>query len=516
SYPNNNGTDPTFSTTATRSTSANNLFNIAAVGQYATPTFIDLDGDGDLDSTIGQYDSIVYYQNDSPSTISNLDDIVFTLKTGSDNPLNAVSALSTTPPHRRLNTAFLDVDSDGDLDAFIGQGNGQIQYYENQGTSSLANFVQQTGTNNPFNSYNTSPAANIPAREVPTPTFVDIDGDSFSEAFIGSRIAKDDNGDAGIVFLENVGSDDDDDDDGTDSTTTSNFLRFENGNFIVGSQGGNNLQLTLAGDNSANIAEININFLSGGGTDAEIFSVLPSSFRPTGFDVSLQSLIFESVSAGQTFLIELKTLDGSSAGTQVSATEISTGKFSIAFSNGITLEIEQTSNGVPIGVGSEQKQGQELIDLQNFGGSRQGVFTVYREARFDNVVGFYKIDNINGTVGGFSPGDSGYAKAAIQNRVTDISLSTANNSISSFSGTLEGGALYAPFIIANGTIDDFLNFNSGNAGTSNPVSYFAYTAANPDGVDHVRLLGNNTFGFEDLPRGGDLDYNDVIFHVNFS
>jgi hypothetical protein len=38
--------------------------------------------------------------------------------------------------------------------------------------------------------------------------------------------------------------------------------------------------------------------------------------------------------------------------------------------------------------------------------------------------------------------------------------------------------------------------------------------ANPDGIDPVRLLGDNTFGFEDLFTGGDLDYNDLIFQVN--
>jgi hypothetical protein len=29
-------------------------------------------------------------------------------------------------------------------------------------------------------------------------------------------------------------------------------------------------------------------------------------------------------------------------------------------------------------------------------------------------------------------------------------------------------------------------------------------------------LGDNTFGFEDLPNGGDLDYNDIIVKVNLS
>lgn len=500
-------TSPTFSTTATSSTKTGTVFNISAVGQYATPIFTDIDGDGDFDAFIGQYDSIVYYENQGTSTAAS-----FVQQTGISNPLNAVSSSFTNQADRRFDQAFLDADSDDDLDAFIGQGNGQILYYENQGT---AGFVQQTGTNNPFNSYNISSAVSSGFREVPNLTFVDIDGDGLSEAFIGSKIAKSDNGEAGIVFLESSEVDIPVDPTPTDPTSTSEFLRFENGTFVIGSQGGNNLKLTLTGDSSSSIAEVNINFLSGGGTDSQIFSILPSSFRPAGFDISLQNSIFENVSANQTFLIELKNIDGSSSVSQVSATEVSTGKFSIAFSNGITLNIEQTTAGVPIGVGSTQKQGQELIDLQTVSGSLQGNFTVYREARFDNVVGFYKIDNVNGTVGGFSPGDSGYAKAAIENRVTDINLSTGNGFTTGFNGTLDGNSLYAPFLIANGTIDDFLSFNADNAAGGSVVSYFAYIGANPDSVDHVRLLGNNTFGFEDLSGGGDRDYNDVIFQVTF-
>ncbi|NET54167.1 MAG: DUF4114 domain-containing protein, partial [Merismopedia sp. SIO2A8] len=36
-----------------------------------------------------------------------------------------------------------------------------------------------------------------------------------------------------------------------------------------------------------------------------------------------------------------------------------------------------------------------------------------------------------------------------------------------------------------------------------------------DSVDHIRLLADNTFGFEDKFGGGDQDYNDLIFQVNF-
>ena len=40
-------------------------------------------------------------------------------------------------------------------------------------------------------------------------------------------------------------------------------------------------------------------------------------------------------------------------------------------------------------------------------------------------------------------------------------------------------------------------------------------SANADGAQHVRLFGENVFGFEDMsaPRGADFDYNDTIVRL---
>jgi hypothetical protein len=51
---------------------------------------------------------------------------------------------------------------------------------------------------------------------------------------------------------------------------------------------------------------------------------------------------------------------------------------------------------------------------------------------------------------------------------------------------------------------------------NDPAVYFSFLGANSDKVDHVRMLGNNVFGFEDLPNGGDFDYNDIIVKVDLT
>jgi hypothetical protein len=72
-------------------------------------------------------------------------------------------------------------------------------------------------------------------------------------------------------------------------------------------------------------------------------------------------------------------------------------------------------------------------------------------------------------------------------------------------GNFTANSIFAPFIIVDGNAADFAK------GTKQ--AYFTYLGANSDGVDHIRLLGNNIFGFEDLPSGGDRDFNDIIVKV---
>ncbi len=58
--------------------------------------------------------------------------------------------------------------------------------------------------------------------------------------------------------------------------------------------------------------------------------------------------------------------------------------------------------------------------------------------------------------------------------------------------------------------------NSTNGGDGKAVhAYFNYLGANPDKLDHFRLLGNNTFGVEDLYGGGDRDFNDLVVKLDF-
>ncbi|MEW6493323.1 MAG: SBBP repeat-containing protein [Cyanobacteriota bacterium] len=187
--------------------------------------------------------------------------------------------------------------------------------------------------------------------------------------------------------------------------------------------------------------------------------------------------------------------------------------------NDLVMTIQPTAELPRVGATLQGESQQELIDLRNQTGSVQAQFVVNREAALDNFCGFYRVVDENGGIdvdgngtADVLPGNAGYVEAAIQQRVQNLDLTAANQSTATFSAQLEGGFLYAPFLIVNGRPEVFLDGNPAN----DPAVYFPFLGANSDGVDHLRLLGDNIFGFEDLPGGGDRDYNDMIIQVSFT
>ncbi|WP_414569454.1 beta-propeller fold lactonase family protein [Nostoc sp. CCY 9925] len=198
--------------------------------------------------------------------------------------------------------------------------------------------------------------------------------------------------------------------------------------------------------------------------------------------------------------------------------QVANNGFSLKYSD-FAVKIETTQQNFPPGITLQEKHQGEVIDLR---GARQLVkadFILNREAAFDNFVGFYQVVDENGGIDSDGNGTAdilvgqhGYTQAAVRGRVSGIDLSASNQSTATYTGTFEPGSIFVPFIIVNSTPDTILNGDFDN----DPAVYFPFLGANTDKTDHVHLLGNNTFGFEDLINGGDRDYNDVIVRVNLS
>ncbi|MFQ6092872.1 MAG: FG-GAP-like repeat-containing protein [bacterium] len=152
-------------------------FESIHVDQTSVPSFADIDGDGDLDLFVGEWDfnymaNVHFYRNDgSPTSPS------YTLVT--DSLVSADLGNRTVP-------SFVDIDGDGDLDLFVGENDGNLNFYRNEGTPSSPNFVLATED---FESIDVGFAS--------APVFIDIDSDGDVDLFVGER-----NG--GINFYRNT------------------------------------------------------------------------------------------------------------------------------------------------------------------------------------------------------------------------------------------------------------------------------------------------------------------------
>ncbi|MEC4812706.1 MAG: choice-of-anchor Q domain-containing protein [Scytonema sp. PMC 1069.18] len=150
------------------------------------------------------------------------------------------------------------------------------------------------------------------------------------------------------------------------------------------------------------------------------------------------------------------------------------------------------------------------IDLNQDGQVDSKVSTVFENIRSNSrlqvSVGFYKVANEDGAVVNpdtrklVSPDEEGYIQAVSKQRIWDIHLHQGRSNLIT---ELEGGALYAPFLITREQVPGLQRF---------PV-YFNYGTANSDKASHIKLLGNNQFGFEDAFGGGDQSFNDFTFTV---
>ena len=187
--------------------------------------------------------------------------------------------------------------------------------------------------------------------------------------------------------------------------------------------------------------------------------------------------------------------------------------------NNLVVKIQSTNDSLPLGTNLQGNPQGEVIDLRGVTSQVKADFVVNREAAFKNFIGFYQVADENGGIdtngdgkADILTGQAGYTEAAVRGRVAGIDLTVNNQGTASYTGTFQPGSIFAPFIIANGIPDALLDSNPNN----NPAVYFPFLGANTDKVDHIRLLGNNVFGFEDLASGGDKDFNDMIVRVNMT
>ena len=154
-----------------------NPFGLNDSGTLSTPTFADIDHDGDQDAFVGDGFGGLYFYRNTGTAINP------TFAAAIKNPFGFNNASFYTRPD------FVDIDNDGDLDAFVGNFDGITQFYRNTGT--LTNPAFAAAVNNPFGLGDVGLQA--------SPIFVDIDNDGDQDAFIGNLAGN-------ILFSRNTGT----------------------------------------------------------------------------------------------------------------------------------------------------------------------------------------------------------------------------------------------------------------------------------------------------------------------
>lgn len=405
----------------------------------------------------------------------------------------------------------------------------------------VGNFIDNSGNSLPIEYDGVSPVLKISASveqgENTIKFGVADTGDSIYDSglFIANLAPSETNtgGSSSGVLIDQTGSNENDEIIGTDGN---NFIEGLEGDDVI--DGGDGVDLIEAGAGNDSIqgglGQDTINGGAGadiieGGADADILTGSTGSDTFTGTPEELNGDVIFDFADNDKIIFK----DASFTMDDVTVTEGSAILDIDINGDGTsdsTVTLEGDFSDTDFAVTSESLDGVDtttlttlvedtgsILDLSDMAADEEvsATFETERSAFFDNTVDFYPVDadgNISDPTSGdiVAPGDSGYAEAALANRL-GLDISAEDEANVDLSGELTGGSFYAPMIAVDG---DFAALSDSDT-ANDPTVYFAYQAANPDDFDHIRTTGDNQFRFEDLADGGDFDFNDMIINVDF-
>ncbi|HEX7812606.1 MAG TPA: tandem-95 repeat protein, partial [Burkholderiales bacterium] len=141
-----------------------------------------------------------------------------------------------------------------------------------------------------------------------------------------------------------------------------------------------------------------------------------------------------------------------------------------------------------------------------------------RKADYDNEVGIFRIDDLDGSIGNLRPGDDGYAKAALAAGRAQVIFASGKGAGARTELTLVGGGLYAFYLVQDDTTAHMRKSNPDNQLGCGPLAFFSVAEANPDGYDHLRASTDSSgalkLAWEDQSNGGDQDFDDVVMKTS--
>jgi VCBS repeat-containing protein len=181
----NDGFTPAIPSFAASQSNPFGLTNVGFQGLTKSSTFADIDGDGDLDTFVGEAFGSAYF----------LENIGSRTNPSFAAPINpnsfGLDVLTAADGAVENSLSFVDIDGDGDLDAYLAARGSSTFFSENIGSATAPNFA-------PFQVDSFGLVSS--SSSVYNLAFVDIDGDGDRDAF-GSA-----NFDRAVLFYENTGT----------------------------------------------------------------------------------------------------------------------------------------------------------------------------------------------------------------------------------------------------------------------------------------------------------------------
>ncbi|MDB9312055.1 trypsin-like serine protease [Spirulina sp. CS-785/01] len=508
-----------------------NPFNLVNVGGYASPIFVDIDRDGDLDVFTGnEAGNILFFENTGTENSPQFAD-------PETNPFGLIDVGS----HSRI--TFGDINGDGDLDALVGNEKGTNLLFLNTGTPTTPTFVPVFTEDNPL--------FGRVAGYYTTPTFTDLDGDDDNDIFVGNQ-----NGE--LLFFENIGPDSDGDtvpddlentvgdrnEDGIQDSQQANVVSFAP---FVSDDRNPDTYLTFAAPPDDQFTRLEV-------TDQPLFNApLKPSISGLEFPLAYVDFTLALGSGTRTTLdVILPEVPAQQNYNTFWQLNPSTAQWSALTDNGTTgarffdLDNDGFADRMLLTLedgGRGDEGGSPDGNILNFGAigtinqsltltaDESQIFTVQgpsgtalanislQPSDNDRIteVGFVRVD-ANNRVDGVAPGEEGFTQAAlsagekIYNVLTDASDELMNNIAVSRRVSVAAGDRLMFYLVENGTKEGVLK------GRSDSNVFFSFTEANFDNFDHVEVTepsqGNFTLGWEDFAGGGDLDFNDTVIDVS--
>ena len=148
----------------------------------------------------------------------------------------------------------------------------------------------------------------------------------------------------------------------------------------------------------------------------------------------------------------------------------------------------------------------EVLDLRDSAAEMvTAQVSVYSEAAYDNLIGFYRTNETGDVLDGQGNVVAAAGGDAYRQAVVDHSIAAQIASEGTHSLMFEGRSLLGTFLIADGSLDSY----------DLDRVYVSGIGNNADSSDHIQKIGDNVFAFEDMVGGGDQDFNDMIVSVRF-